>query len=96
MAASFQSLRESEDFVNNRTSKLQPNPPCITWSHKWPPNETRDALPDSVFASIPNEILLRIFQLLSVRDLCSISLVCRQFKLIADQDEIWQVKYSSK
>ena len=96
MADCFPSLRENEDFINNRTGEPQPIPPRITWLHKWSLSETRNALSESVFASIPNEILLRIFQLLSVCDLCSISLVCRQFKLIADQDEIWQLKYSSK
>ncbi|CAF3929083.1 unnamed protein product [Adineta steineri] len=67
----------------------------ITWSHIWSFNESRNALSESFFANIPNEIRLRIFQLFSVRDLCSISSVCRLFKMIADQDEIWKFKYDT-
>lgn len=41
----------------------------------WTFDETRDALSKSSFIAIPNEILLGIFQLLSARDLCNISLI---------------------
>jgi hypothetical protein len=43
-------------------------------------DEIKDALSESNFAKIPNEIMLRIFKLLSVPDLCKLSLVCRQLK----------------
>jgi hypothetical protein len=62
----------------------------------WSLNETRDALRKSSFNNIPNEVILHIFRFLSVPDLCNISLVCRFFKMIADQDEIWKSKCNSK
>jgi hypothetical protein len=74
----------------------RPSAPNITWHHIWPSIEARDALSKSPFRNVPNEILLRIFQLLSVRDLCHVSLVCRSFKMIADQDDIWKFKCCSK
>ena len=70
--------------------------PNITWQHVWSFDETRDALLESIFNQIPNEIMLRIFKLLSVPDLCNISLVCRWFKMIADQDDIWKLKCNSE
>jgi hypothetical protein len=72
------------------------SPPRIAWIHSWPVNQTRDALLESPFSSIPNEILLQIFQLLSIRDLGNVSLVCRVFKIIASHDEIWQSKCKSE
>ncbi|CAF3920257.1 unnamed protein product [Rotaria sp. Silwood1] len=69
-----------------------PNPPNVTWLHVWTFSEIQNAVLESSFVAIPNEILLCIFQLLSVRDLCNVSLVCRLFKMIADQDEIWKLK----
>ncbi|CAF4012850.1 unnamed protein product [Rotaria sp. Silwood1] len=73
-----------------------PNPPNVTWLHVWTFSEIQNAVLESSFVAIPNEILLCIFQLLSVRDLCNVSLVCRLFKMIADQDEIWKLKCNSK
>lgn len=70
--------------------------PNVTWQHIWPYIEARDALSKSPFLDVPNEILLRIFQYLSVPDLCHVSLVCRLFKMIADQDDIWKFKCHSK
>lgn len=61
----------------------------------WSLDETRSALSNSSFNSIPNEILLHIFRYLSVSDLCRVSLVCRSFKMVADQDEIWKYKSNS-
>ena len=68
----------------------------VIWRHGWSFAETRDTLADSLFSAIPNEILVRIFKFLSVRDLCNVSLVCRSFKMIADEDEIWKLKFNSK
>jgi hypothetical protein len=68
----------------------------IIWKHSWSSAETQDALSTSAFIAIPTEIMLRIFRLLSVPDLCRVSLVCRSFKMIADQDEIWKLKCNSK
>jgi len=62
----------------------------------WSADETRDALIESVFNNIPNEIILHIFRCLSVHDLCHISLVCRSFKMISDDDELWKSKCNSK
>ncbi|CAF1505940.1 unnamed protein product [Adineta steineri] len=85
----------TDDNSSTKPKEAVVNAPNITWSHTWSFNESRDALSESFFANIPNEILLRIFQLLSVRDLCSISSVCRLFKMITDQDEIWKFKYNT-
>jgi hypothetical protein len=74
----------------------EPNPPNVTWQHIWSFDETKDALLKSNFTRIPNEIMLRIFKLLSVPELCKVILVCRRFKMIADQDEIWKLKCNSK
>jgi hypothetical protein len=72
------------------------NEDCATSNLTWSLDETRDALSTSVFVNIPNEIMLRIFRFLSVHDLCNCSLVCRSFKMIADLDEIWKLKFNSK
>ncbi|CAF1026897.1 unnamed protein product [Adineta steineri] len=85
----------TDDNSSTKPKEARVNAPNITWSHTWSFDESRDALSESFFANIPNEILLRIFQLFSVRDLCSISSVCRLFKMIADQDEIWKLKYDT-
>ncbi|CAF1068161.1 unnamed protein product [Adineta steineri] len=58
----------------------------------WSQDEIQDGLSKSLFNTIPNEIILHIFRFLSVRDLCTISLVCRSFKIIVDCDEIWKTK----
>jgi hypothetical protein len=84
---------EITDYCMIRTIK---SPPEITWKHSWTTSETRDALLNSQFSNIPNEIYLQIFQFLSIRDLGNVSLVCRQFKMIADDDEIWKSKCNSK
>ncbi|CAF2519229.1 unnamed protein product [Rotaria sp. Silwood2] len=68
------------------------DPPHVSWKHSWALTEIQNALATSPFNRIPTEILLRIFQLLSVPDLCNVSLVCRLFKTVADQDDIWKLK----
>ena len=68
----------------------------IIWKHSWSSAETQTALSTSAFSAIPTEIMLRIFRLLSVPDLCRVSLVCRSFKIVVDQDEIWKLKCNSK
>ncbi len=70
--------------------------PNISWLHSWSLNETRDTLLQSLFNNIPNEIILHIFRFLSVPDLCNVSLVCRYFKITADQDQLWKSKCDSK
>ncbi|CAF3414387.1 unnamed protein product, partial [Rotaria sp. Silwood2] len=86
----------SSQTTNNASSveskNIQSSEPNVTWQHIWSLNETRDALSDSSFIAIPNEILLRIFRYLSVRDLCNVSLICRSFKMVADHDDIWKLK----
>lgn len=51
---------------------------------------------NSLFNKIPNEMISCIFRYLSVPDLCNVSLVCRSFKMIADQDDVWKHKFNSK
>jgi hypothetical protein len=92
----FQSLIKKKESKYVELIDKQPSAPTITWQYTWSFDEIQDALLKSVFAEIPNEILLRIFKFLSVRDLCNISLVCRSFKIIADQDEIWKLKCNSE
>ncbi len=70
--------------------------PNISWVHSWSLNETRDAFTESLFNNLPNEIILHIFRFFSVADLCNVSLVCRFFKITADQDDLWKTKFNSK
>lgn len=63
-----------------------------TWKLDGSMSQAYDALSNSPFVQLPTEILIRIFRLLSIRDLENISLVCRYFKVIADQDDIWKSK----
>jgi hypothetical protein len=84
---------ESIFFKSENAEFVTPN---ISWLHSWSLNETRDALSQSLFNNIPNEILLHLFRFFSVPDLCNISLVCRTFKMIADQNQLWKSKYDSK
>ncbi len=71
-------------------------PPKLNWKHLWPTNEANDALAQSDFRALPNEVMLHIFKYLTVHDLGNISLVCRSFKMLADQDEIWKLKTKCK
>ncbi|CAF3414468.1 unnamed protein product [Rotaria socialis] len=57
------------------------DPPHVKWTHSWSTTVISNALAASPFNCIPNEILLSIFQLMSVPDLCNVSLVCRLFKM---------------
>jgi hypothetical protein len=92
----FQRLRKKADVPLVEASETKKNPPDVAWQHEWSFDERRNALLESIFSGIPNKILLRVFKLLPVPDLCDISLVCRRFKMIADQDEIWKLKCNSK
>ncbi|CAF1207901.1 unnamed protein product [Adineta steineri] len=69
-------------------------PPVITWQHIWPYTERQDALANSYFRCLPNEILIQIFRILSVHDLGNVALVCRTFKMVTDQNEVWSKKYT--
>ncbi len=82
--------------TQDKTDKEEFVKPNISWIHSWSLNETRDALLQSPFSKIPNEIILHIFRFFSVPDLCNVSLVCRYFKIIADQDQLWKSKCDSK
>lgn len=73
-----------------------PKKQLIIQSFSWSLNESHDALSNSSFNNIPNEIIIHIFSFLSVRSLCNVSLVCLSFKMIADRDEIWKYKSNSK
>ena len=79
-----------------KTATKRHNPPNVTWKHIWPLDEIQNALSESYFRALPNEIMLHIFQFLSVHDLCNASLVCRSFKMIADHDDIWKLKWKCK
>ncbi len=96
MEHSFGNTEKITETNGIELNEEKSNIPNVTWQHIWSFNETRDALSESSFIAVPNEILLRIFRLLSVRDLCNISLVCRLFKMVADQDFIWKLKCNSK
>ncbi|CAF0905170.1 unnamed protein product [Adineta steineri] len=71
------------------------SPPKITWQYTWSSDETKTGLVNSNFRTIPTEVMLDIFKYLSVHDLGNVSLTCRSFKMIADQDEIWKLKCNS-
>ena len=88
--------KKPEENVRVNSEEKRFLPPNVTWLHSWSVNETRDALSQSFFNHLPNEIILHIFQYLSVRDLCTVSLVCRTFKILADEDQLWKVKVHSK
>ena len=68
------------------------SPPHVTWKHIWAAYEAQKALQESPFARLPTEVMLQILRSLSVNDLGNVSLVCRAFKMIADNDEIWKPK----
>lgn len=70
--------------------------PNVTWQHLWPENQAKLAVDESPFGRLPNEVLMQIFKYLNVRDLGSVSSVCRLFKMIVDQDEIWKTKVNCK
>jgi hypothetical protein len=72
------------------------SPPKITWKHSWSSDETKNALTNSAFRALPTEVMLHIFKFLNVYDLGKVSLVCRSFKMIADQDDIWKLKCNCK
>ncbi|UJR10791.1 hypothetical protein I4U23_014978 [Adineta vaga] len=90
--ASFKRL-----FKNNTSAANIPSrkPPKLTWQHSWPLDQTANALVDSSFRLLPPEVLLQIFKGLSVHDLGNVALVCRTFKMIVDQDDIWKTKCNS-
>jgi hypothetical protein len=96
----FTCNRYAEDTTNvfdgRITRLIERSPPQITWKHSWSISETEDALLNSLFSSIPTEIAFRIFKFLSIHDLGNVSLVCRRFKMIVDQDDIWRSKCNSK
>jgi hypothetical protein len=76
--------------------RKQYTPPKITRKHLWRFDKTQNALLNSPFYRMPPEIMLKIFGLLSIRDLENISLVCRYFKIIIDHDSIWKTMCNSK
>ena len=90
-------IRYAPDYIDCSITRVSRRfPPEITWKHSWSMIETEDALMASPFSCIPVEIYLQIFQLLSVTDIGNVSLVCRQFKMIVDHDDIWKLKCRSK
>ena len=54
------------------------------------------AVEQSPFNRLPNELIVNIFKYLAVPDLCSVSSVCRLFKMNADQDQIWKTKINKR
>ena len=74
----------------------QNSSPEIIWKHLWKFTETQNALLDSSFFHMPTEMILRIFELLSHRDRKNVSLVCRYFKMVVEQDNVWKIKCTSK
>jgi hypothetical protein len=76
--------------------KTPRSPPNVTWEHSWSSDETQSGLQNSPFRVLPTEVMLDIFKFLSVHDLGTVSSLCRSFKMIADQDEIWKLKCKCK
>jgi hypothetical protein len=74
------------------TETAQRSPPKVAWKHSWSSDETQSGLQNSPFRVLPTEVMLDIFKFLSVNDLGTVSSVCRSFKTITDQDEIWKLK----
>jgi F-box-like len=96
MAESFHSLKRGVTGKSTKDSRPSRGPPMITWTHVWPSDQVKTALAQSPFGFLPIEVILQIFKHLSVHDLGHVSLVCRSFKMIADQDEIWKLKCNCK
>ncbi|CAF3182946.1 unnamed protein product [Rotaria socialis] len=88
----FKKKEKEYDAICVSSSRRKIRPPHVSWKHSWAQAEAQNSLARSPFNRIPTEILLRIFQLLSVPDLCNVSLVCRLFKMVADQNDIWKLK----
>jgi hypothetical protein len=80
-------------MTKDKTTRSSPK---VTWEHSWSSNETQSGLADSPFRAVPTEVMLHIFKFLSVHDLGIVSSLCRSFKMIADQDEIWKLKCKCK
>jgi hypothetical protein len=96
MSRRSNSLLKTSKGNSTTTNKSQRDPPKVAWEHSWPLNETKDALTQSPFQALPTEVMLHIFKFLNIYDLGNVSLVCRSFKMIADQDEIWKLKSNCK
>ena len=79
--------------IGNKTKR---SPPQVTWEHSWTSDDVRNGLANSPFRLLPTKVMLHIFKYLSAYDLGQVSLVCRSFKMIADQDEIWKLKCKCK
>jgi hypothetical protein len=82
--------------VSNGTDKETRSPPKVTWEHSWSSDEVHTGLANSPFRLLPTEVMLNIFKFLSVHHLGNVSSLCRSFKMIADQDEIWKLKCKCK
>jgi hypothetical protein len=94
--SSSDSEDESELEESTTTEAVQRSPPLIGSTLVWPVSEIQEALSASSFASLPIEILIQIFQLLPINDLANVSLVCRYFKMIAGQDDVWRSRCNRK
>jgi len=71
-------------------------PPVVTRQLVWPSSERQEALANSYFGRLPNEILIQIFRSLSLYDLDNVRLVCRTFKMVINLKEVWKNKRRSK
>ena len=96
MTELFHSVKRRITGQSTEDTRPLRSPPTITWQHRWPSDQAETALAQSPFGSLPTEVILQIFKQLSVHDLGHVSLVCRSFKMIADQDEIWKLKCNCK
>lgn len=92
----FVKSKRSSKAVAATVVQSQRQKPDVNWQHLWSQDEAKLATAESLFSRVPNEVLLQIFKYLNVHDLGSVSAVCRLFKMIADQDEIWKSKVNSK
>ena len=78
--------------VSTGTDEAMRSAPKVMWEHSWSSDEVHTGLTNSLFRLLPTEVILHIFKFLSVHDLGNVSSLCRSFKMIADQDEIWKLK----
>lgn len=92
----FSIKKHFDKDTSTKQNKNERSQPDVKWRHSWSTNEMLQALEASHFKLLPNEVILQIFKFLSVHDLGNVSLVCRAFKIIADQDDIWKLKCKCK
>ena len=83
-------IEEEESTTEERLPSVAPR------RHVWPNTECQEALANSDFGRLPNEILVRLFRYIPLYDLINVGLVCRTFKMVSDLEEVWKNRRRSK